>query len=136
MSSETRPGPLAAPNIESDGEASMAAYFDAFAPAPDWSELVPWPPDVFALANLVLDHTSAYRFVVAPPPGKRWPPIPNWGEQMRSSGRAWRQLELARGASAILLSTSVRATTLWTADGRRHTDVPRLALDAVHQLRG
>lgn len=47
---------------------SVWAYFSVFAPAPEWDELPRWPPDVFALANLVLDHTEGYRFVVAPPP--------------------------------------------------------------------
>jgi len=74
-----------------DDELSVSSFFAAFAPAPDWSELPRWPPDLFALANLVLDNTGAYRFVVAPPPGKRWPPIPDWGTQMRRAGRAWRE---------------------------------------------
>ena len=89
-SSQTRPGPTAAPSITSDCEGSLVSYFDAFAPLPEWGELVRWPPDVFALANLLLDHTGAYRFVVAPPLGKRWPPLPEWGEQMRDAGRSWR----------------------------------------------
>ena len=38
-------------------EQTVAGYFDAFGPTPAWDELVCWPPDVFALANLVLDHT-------------------------------------------------------------------------------
>jgi hypothetical protein len=49
-----------------------------------------WPPDVFALANLVLDHTGGYRFVVAPPAGAGWPPLPDWGGHVRSAGQAWR----------------------------------------------
>ena len=242
-SSQTRPGPKATPNITSDYEGSLASYFDAFAPRPQWGELVWWPPDAFALANLVLDHTGAYRFVVAPPPGKRWPPLPDWGDQMRDAGRKWRaslpplvsrywavvtitaapmvcedlarldeiadlvrrvgpslvvavlldgpqltsrwpcryssvltddpgaavltltslgmatwsrppgrrgsrvvahwnspvdgaqEIELAPRAAAILLSMSVETTTLWTADGRSHPDVPYLDLTEVQQLR-
>lgn len=91
ISSEARPGLLAAPNTELDGERSVASYFDAFAPAPEWDELVWWPPDVFAVANLVLDHTEGYRFVVAPPQGRRWPPLPNWGDQVRDAGESWRR---------------------------------------------
>ncbi|HET7555626.1 MAG TPA: hypothetical protein VFJ75_08235, partial [Gaiellaceae bacterium] len=56
-------------------ERSLWSYFDSFAPVPDWDDLVRWPPDVFALANLVLDHTESYRFVVAPPRRRRWPPF-------------------------------------------------------------
>src|SRR5262245_66013579 len=66
---------------------SVSSYFGAFAPAPEWDELVWWPPDVFTLANLVLDHTEAYRFVVAPPPGRRWPPLPHWSERVRAAAR-------------------------------------------------
>jgi hypothetical protein len=46
------------------------------------------------------------------------------------------EIELARRASAVLVSTRVEKTTAWTADGRRHDDdVPSLALSGVEQLR-
>ncbi|MGE5691209.1 MAG: hypothetical protein ACM33B_11710 [Pseudomonadota bacterium] len=77
---------------------SVASYFDAFAPAPPWDDLVWWPPDVFALANLVLDHTEAYRFVVAPPPGRRWPPLPDWSDEVRAAARDWAAGGCERGA--------------------------------------
>ncbi|HSL65124.1 MAG TPA: hypothetical protein VK874_10750 [Gaiellaceae bacterium] len=70
-------------------EPSVASYFAAFAPAPPWADLVRWPPDVFTLANLVLDHAQAYRFVVAPPPGRRWPPLRDWSADVRRAARAW-----------------------------------------------
>ncbi|HSC50248.1 MAG TPA: hypothetical protein VLD16_08305 [Gaiellaceae bacterium] len=70
---------------------SLRSYFDSFAPAPAWNDLVDWPPDVFAVANLVLDHTESYRFVVAPPRGRRWPPFPGWSEQVRAEARKWRE---------------------------------------------
>ena len=88
-SPQTSPGPAAAPNITSDCEGSVASYFETFAPTPDWGELARWPPDIFALANLVLDHTGAYRFVVAPPAGLHWPPLPDWDGQVRRAGQAW-----------------------------------------------
>jgi hypothetical protein len=69
---------------------TVQSYFDAFAPAPAWDELVEWPPDVFALTNLVLDHTEAYRFVVAPPPGRHWPTLSDWDGQVREAARLWR----------------------------------------------
>ena len=75
------------------GEYTVASYFETFAPGVDWNRLVEWPPDVFALANLVLDHTEGYRFVVAPPSGERWPPIPDWGAEVRAAARRWRDLE-------------------------------------------
>ena len=84
MATELAPLPAAATR-------TVLSYFDAFAPAPPWDDLVEWPPDVFALANLVLDHTEAYRFVVAPPPGRTWPHLPDWDRQVRLSARAWRE---------------------------------------------
>jgi hypothetical protein len=74
---------------EGDGRRSVLAYFDAFGPAPSWDELVRWPPDVFALTNLVLDHTEGYRFAVAPPPERRWPPGRDWNDRVRVAARAW-----------------------------------------------
>src|SRR5262245_50791094 len=71
-------------------ERTVSSYFGAFAPAPAWHELVWWPPDVFALTNLILDHTGAYRFVVAPPRGRRWPPFPDWTQRVSDAAEAWR----------------------------------------------
>jgi hypothetical protein len=76
-----------------DHARSVRSYFGAFAPAPAWVDLVSWPPDVFALANLVLDHTEGYRFVVAPPAGRPWPPFPDWNEQVRNAAAAWREAD-------------------------------------------
>lgn len=69
---------------------TISSYFGAFGPTPDWDELLSWPPDVFALANLILDHTEAYRFVVAPSAGRRWPPLADWNERVHEAARTWR----------------------------------------------
>ena len=74
-----------------DHDRSVRSYFDAFAPAPAWADLVSWPPDVFAVTNLVLDHTEGYRFVVAPPAGRTWPLLPDWDVQVRAAATAWRE---------------------------------------------
>lgn len=74
-----------------DGALTVATYFGAFAPVPAWEELPRWPPDVFALTNLILDQTGSYRFVVAPPPGARgWPPTPDWTERVPEAAKRWR----------------------------------------------
>jgi hypothetical protein len=52
-----------------------------------------------------------------------------------TSAEGVRELELAPGAGAVCLSTAVERTTLWTADGRCHDDVPALRLAGVRQLR-
>ena len=80
-------------------ERTVRSYFDSFAPAPNWDDLVGWPPDVFALANLVLDHTESYRFVVAPPPGRRWPPLKDWNAEIPHAARAWRDACVTSGGA-------------------------------------
>ena len=45
-----------------------------------------------------------------------------------------RELALAPRASGLLLSLQTKSSTLWTADGRPHPNVPQLALHSVRQL--
>lgn len=71
-------------------QSTIASYFGAFSSTHSWSELCTWPPDVFALTNLVLDHAEAYRFAVSPPPGSHWPPVPGWEHLVAKSGEEWR----------------------------------------------
>ena len=52
-------GPLEAQHVT---EHTIASYFAAFSSTPSWTDLRIWPPDVFALTNLLLDHTEAYRY--------------------------------------------------------------------------
>ena len=83
---------------------SMAAYFRMYSPGPAWSDLLDWPPDVFAFTNLVLGHTEAYRFAVAPPRGTRWPPSPTWNETVTAAAGEWREsaaLPLRGAPSAV-----------------------------------
>jgi hypothetical protein len=101
---------------------SVVSYFDAFAPAPEWDQLPQWPPDVFAVANLVLDHTESYRFVIAPPPGQHWPPTRNWNEEVRAAGRAWR--DATTGSGELLPELVRREWQLVT----RFRDVPLSAV--------
>jgi hypothetical protein len=92
--------------IEMD-ERTVSNYFDTFGPGPAWEQLVDWPPDVFALANLVLDHTEAYRFVVAPPPGAVWPPFGDWNEQTSTAADGWRHAaDPVRGELPTLINRS------------------------------
>ena len=52
----------------------------ALAGRPFTDELLEWPADLFALTNVILRRTEAYRFVLPPPHGAQWPPgrFPNW----------------------------------------------------------
>lgn len=45
---------------------------------------------MYALTSLVLDHTEAYRFAVAPTPPWRWPPSPDWNDDVVTIAREWR----------------------------------------------
>ena len=51
--------------------------------------LLEWPPDVFALTEIVLEQSEAYRFVVSPPAGEHWPPthISDWADAVVGRGR-------------------------------------------------
>jgi len=51
--------------------------------------LLEWPPDVFALTNLVLDRGEAFRFALSPV--DRWPPAryPDWRLAVVEAGREW-----------------------------------------------
>ncbi|HET7352517.1 MAG TPA: hypothetical protein VFJ11_00530 [Gaiellaceae bacterium] len=80
-------------------EDGVRSYLEAFAPVVDWDDLVRWPPDVFALANLALDHTKSYRFAIAPPAGRFWPPFPEWNEEVSAAAQAWRTVSGGDGGA-------------------------------------
>jgi hypothetical protein len=101
---------------------TIGSYFAAFSPAPAWSELCAWPPDVFALANLVLDHTEAYRFAVDPPRGGVWPPTPDWNRRVSTAAAAWRS---SAGDDAGVVPAPV--AVLWDVV-TRHRDTALLDL--------
>ena len=67
-----------------------ASYDDASEPTPasEWhaasrggitDDLLDWPPDVFALTNVILTRSEAFRFALSPI--QEWPPegYPDWG---------------------------------------------------------
>lgn len=101
---------------------TVGAYFAAFSPAPAWDELCAWPPDVFALANLVLDHTEAYRLAVSPPAGRRWPPAGDWHQKVTEAAAAWREAVVGRCGLPALVAEQWEVVT-------RHRDLP------LHSLR-
>ena len=76
---------------------------------------------------------TAYGMVARsrPPRKPRSRVVAHWTS--RADGLA--EIELAPRAVAVLISASVEGQTLWTADGRRHADVPSLRLSSVQQLR-
>lgn len=72
------------------GRQTLNSYFRSFYPGPRWAQIPTWPPDVFALCNLVLDHTEAFRFAVSPPAAGGWPPRADWNAKVAEAAAAWR----------------------------------------------
>jgi len=109
-------GPTAVPGVANVSAGhTVASYLGAFAPDARWDELVSWPPDAFALTNLVLDHTEGYRFAVAPCNGRHWPPLPDWSERVRAAAHAWTSARTREGELPELVGRS------WEAIARRST---------------
>ena len=46
---------------------TLASTWQALAGSPIGDELLEWPPDVFALTDVILERAEAYRFVLSPP---------------------------------------------------------------------
>lgn len=49
-------------------EPTPASLWQAAAGIPIGDELIEWPPDLFALTDLILTRSEAYRFALSPPP--------------------------------------------------------------------
>jgi hypothetical protein len=70
-------------------------------------ELLAWPPDVFALTNVLLDRSEAFRFALSPPAGVRWPPAGagDWSDAVVDAGREWSAwVEDRRGSVPSMLA--------------------------------
>jgi hypothetical protein len=70
-------------------EATIGSIWLAASARPIDDHLVRWPPDIFAFTDLILDHAEAYRFVVSPPSGRRWPPASAWPQDVSAAARRW-----------------------------------------------
>jgi hypothetical protein len=66
-----------------DARQAMNSQTETPTPASTWcglagspltDKLLEWPADVFALANVILERTEVYRFVLSPLCGMEWPP--------------------------------------------------------------
>jgi hypothetical protein len=81
-------------------------------------ELLDWPPDVFALANVLLGHSEAFRFALSPI--DEWPPsrYPGWDRLVEEAAHAWSAwVEDGRGTLPELL------LEVWGVV-REHADTP------------
>jgi hypothetical protein len=71
------------------GEPTLASTWEAIVGRRLSDELLDWPPDVFALTNVALDRSEAFRFAISPVGA--WPParFGDWSAAVEESGRGW-----------------------------------------------
>lgn len=71
------------------GEPTLASTWEAIAGASLSDELLEWPPDVFALTNVLLDRSETFRFSLSPVGA--WPPdrFLDWAGAVEEAGRQW-----------------------------------------------
>ena len=72
-------------------EVTPASVWEALTGRALGDHLLEWPPDVFALTDVILTRSEAYRFALSPPPGLSWPPdrISSWADAVTDAGRRW-----------------------------------------------
>ena len=72
-------------------ELTPASVWEAMTHGAIGDDLLQWPPDVFALTDVVLTRSEAYRFALSPPNGRSWPPndISSWADAVTDAGRRW-----------------------------------------------
>ena len=70
---------------------TLASVWQAVAGTTIGDELLEWPPDVFALTEVILQRSQAYRFALSPPAGSTWPPasFPDWPGAVAGAARRW-----------------------------------------------
>jgi hypothetical protein len=80
---------------------TLASTWQAISGREFVEELLAWPPDVFALTNVLLDRSEAFRFTLSPPEGVRWPPAGDWdwSDAVVDAGREWSAWLDDRGGS-------------------------------------
>jgi hypothetical protein len=83
--------------------ATLASIWQAVSGAGFTHDLLEWPPDVFALTNVLLGRSEAFSFALSPPAGVRWPPASaaDWSGAVVAAGRDWSAwVEDPQGSSA------------------------------------
>jgi hypothetical protein len=70
-------------------EPTLASTWYAASGGAITDELLDWPPDVFALANVILARSEAFRFALSPV--GEWPPegYPDWARMVEEGGLSW-----------------------------------------------
>jgi len=72
-------------------EPTPASVWQALVGSTIGDELLEWPPDLFALTEVILQRSEAYRFALSPPAGSSWPPadVPAWPDAVTGAARQW-----------------------------------------------
>jgi hypothetical protein len=70
---------------------TLASAWQSVAGTTIGDELLGWPPDVFALTEVLLQRSEAYRFALSPPAGLMWPPASflDWPGAVAGAARRW-----------------------------------------------
>jgi len=98
------------PRSEHVTELTSAHVWYSLAGSTITDELLEWPPDVFALTNMVLERSEAFRFALGPP--GEWPPAhyDDWSQAVTEAARQWSGwVDKRRGAVPELVVEEWRA---------------------------
>ncbi len=70
---------------------TLASTWQAVAGTAITDQLLDWPPDMFALTEVILERSAAYRFALSPPAGESWPPATSsgWANAVGISAQLW-----------------------------------------------
>jgi len=79
------------PTARRVAEPTLASTWLGASGTPIGADLLEWPPDVFALTDVLLERADAFRFVLSPPPDAVWPPdrFADWGEAVGQAAHEW-----------------------------------------------
>jgi hypothetical protein len=102
------------------GGPTIASVWQGLVGSPITDGLLEWPPDLFALTDVVLERAETFRFVLSPPVGVGWPPAgaEAWGDAVAETARRWSVWVEARdGAAPPLLAEEWEVV-------RGHVEVP------------
>ena len=76
---------------EGSREPTVASVWQGVAGSSITDELLGWPPDLFALTDVILEQAEVYRFVLSPPADVQWPPsrFASWRNAVQDAAREW-----------------------------------------------
>ena len=97
---------IAGDSSPTEPRATLASAWQAASGAGFTHDLLEWPPDLFAVANVLLGRSEAFRFAFSPPAGMRWPPAgaADWSDAVVAAARDWSEwVEDRRGSAPGLL---------------------------------